>query len=229
MNSLFIDRTDAGHRLAKALPPIDRENALILALPRGGVPVAAAMHADTGIPVDLLFVRKIGLPADREVAVGAVVDGEEMQIVVNRAVAERFGISFERITELAKDATREIERYRSAYKGNRRPHSLEGKAVILVDDGIATGASMRAAVTAVRRRHAKSIHIAVPVSARSVVKCLGSMVDSFTSLYTPDPFMAVSLCYRNFHQLGDEEVIGLIEEMEDRPSASRQHGVSVTL
>lgn len=210
----FADRSEAGTALAGLLAKRKLEDAVILALPRGGVPVALEIARALRVPIDVVLVRKIGVPGHREVAAAAVVDGGDAEIVHNRGVMRAAQLDDEAVSELAEPELAEIERRRSLYLGSRRRERLEGRTLIIVDDGIATGATMRAAIAALKRKHALRLIIAVPVAAPDVMDALRREVDDVVCLATPEPFYAVGEHYRDFHQMSDAEVIAALAEAE---------------
>ena len=180
---------------------------VVLALPRGGVPVAAEIARRLRAPLDVVLVRKIGVPLQRELAAAAVINGGSAEIVTNDDVMALAGLTRADIEQLAKRELAEIERRRQVYLQGRERVPLEGRTLILVDDGIATGASVRAALTALRRRQPRALLLAVPVAPADTVAALRAEVDDVVCLRTPEPFMAIGLHYRDFHQLSDEDVI----------------------
>lgn len=202
----FDDRSDAGRRLAAALQGYTGGKAVVLALPRGGVPVAAEVAAALNAPLDLILVRKVGLPSQRELAMGAVVDGDEPIMVRNAAVIRAAGICEATFEAAARHELAEIERRRRLYLGNRPRPELAGRTVIVVDDGIATGATVRAALKAVRRSGPKEIVLAVPVAPPDVVGTLSRDADRIVCLSSPADFIAVGNHYRDFRQIEDDEV-----------------------
>jgi putative phosphoribosyl transferase len=185
---------------------------VVLALPRGGVPVAAEIARVLGAPLDVVLVRKIGVPFQRELAVAAVVDGGAPEVVVNEDIARSAGIAPDRINAQVKQELGEIERRRKAYLQGRARVSLEGRIVILVDDGIATGTSIRAALRALRRKALKALILAVPVAPMETIEELKREVDEVVCLRTPEPFFAIGIHYVDFHQISDAEVIRLLAE-----------------
>lgn len=210
----FADRSEAGTALAGLLAKRKLEDAVILALPRGGVPVALEIARALRVPIDVVLVRKIGVPGHREVAAAAVVDGGDAEIVHNRGVMRAAQLDDEAVSELAEPELAEIERRRSLYLGSRRRERLEGRTLIIVDDGIATGATMRAAIAALKRKQPMRLIIAVPVAAPDVMDALRREVDDVVCLATPEPFYAVGEHYRDFHQISDAEVIAALAEAE---------------
>jgi putative phosphoribosyl transferase len=185
---------------------------VVLALPRGGIPVAAEIATTLEAPLDIVLVRKIGVPFQPELAVAAVVDGAEPEVVVNEDVAKLADITQDYIDAAAKRELQEIERRRKAYLQGRARVPLEGRTVILVDDGIATGASIRAALKALRRKAPKVLILAVPVAPSETIEELRSEVEEIVCLHMPEPFLAIGIHYIDFHQISDDEVIRLLAE-----------------
>ena len=206
----FRDRYHAGDLLgdlvAERLGEIG--SGIVLGLPRGGVPVAARVAEHLGLPLDVFTVRKLGLPGHSEYAMGAI--GSGGVTVLNEDAVARFGIDQGTIDAVAERELRELERRERLYRGDRPPLDLANKDVILVDDGVATGASMRAAIEAISAYGPASLIVAVPVAPTSAERELGPLVDSFISLSTPTPFRAVGLWYRDFTQTSDDEVRALL-------------------
>ena len=216
---MFADRKTAGAALAAALRGRKLVDPVVLALPRGGVPVAAAVARALKAPLDLIFVRKIGVPHHEELAAAAVVDGGKPEIVVNEDVAAAAGLGKAAIGKLAKRELAEIERRRRVYLGNRVPVALEGRTLIIVDDGIATGASIRVAIKALRRKHPERLIIAVPVAPPGTVRELEAEADEVICLLEPDPFYAIGVHYRDFHQMEDDEVLEALESVHEAQPA----------
>ena len=208
---LFQDRTDAGRQLAKALLKYKSRHPVILALPRGGVPVAAQVAAALDAPLDLLLVRKIGLPSEPELAMGAVADGEEPVIISNTDVIELSDISTQDFDEICETECAEIERRRKRYLGNRVRSEVNGRVAIIIDDGIATGATTLAAIKAVRMRKPKELVLAVPVAPLDTIKKLHAEADAIVCLDTPREFGAIGYFYRDVPQVSDDEVIALLK------------------
>jgi putative phosphoribosyl transferase len=208
----FEDRSEAGRVLAQRLLARALADPVVLAMPRGGVPVAVEVARALRTPLDLVLVRKIGVPYQRELAAAAVVDGDEPELVLNDDVISLAGVSRRYIEEEAKKELAEIERRQRVYLQGRARVPLEGREVIVVDDGIATGASVRAALTALRRKKPKLLVLAVPVAPVSTLEALYSEVDEIICLRTPEPFHAIGLHYRDFHQVPDAEVVRLLAE-----------------
>ena len=209
---LFRNRRDAGRRLAVALAPYRESRPIVLALPRGGVPVGFEVAKALAAPLDVLLVRKIGAPGHEELGLGAVVDGHDPQLVLNeelvRAVAPPPGyIEAEEQRQLA-----EIERRRQEYVGNRTPVAVEGRTVIVVDDGIATGATVEAALRGLARNRPARLVLAVPVAPADSLEELSAECDELVCLATPDPFYAVGPHYRDFRQTEDGEVVRLLAQ-----------------
>jgi predicted phosphoribosyltransferase len=207
---LFRDRADAGRQLAEELTAYaDRPDVLVLALPRGGVPVAYEVARALHAPLDVFLVRKLGVPGHAELAMGALATGGVR--VLNEDVVEGLRIPEEVIDEVAAEEQRELQRREAAYRGDRPPLDVRGRTVILVDDGLATGASMRAAVAALRQQRPAQIVIAVPVAAAETCAELRTEVDDLVCAHTPRPFYAVGLWYEDFSQTTDAEVHDLLE------------------
>lgn len=211
----FADREAAGHFLARALSGHQFIRPIVYALPRGGVPVARPIADALHAPLDILMVRKIGVPWQPELAAASVVNGEQTDIVTNDAVMKAAGLDAAKIRELAQPELAEIERRRQLYLPGRPALPAEGRTAILVDDGIATGASMKAAILAVARRKPAEMIVAVPVGAPDTLHALGKMVDEVVALAAPHQFEAVGKFYKDFHQLTDEEVIELLIAARD--------------
>ena len=207
----FKNRTDAGRRLAKALTQYKTLRPVVLALPRGGVPVAAEVAAALEAPLDLVLVRKVGVPNQPELAMGAVTNGAQPMVVRNSEIIEACSVSAQEFDAVASEELAEIERRRRRYIGDRTRAEVEGKVAIIIDDGIATGATTLAAIQAVRSRKPKELVLAVPVAPLDTVKKLHSEVDAIVCLDTPEELGAIGYFYRDFHQIGDEEVIATLK------------------
>jgi putative phosphoribosyl transferase len=192
---------------------------VVLALPRGGVPIAAVVARRLRAPLDLLLVRKIGAPWQSELAVAAVVDGESPELVIDEQIAAATGANRSYIDEQCRIEWREIERRRALYQRGRAPLPVAGATVIVIDDGIATGTTMRAALRALRRRGATHIVLAVPVAPHDTLIALAREVDRVICLAEPDPFRAIGLHYADFHQVSDEEVIATLDAAQAPPPA----------
>jgi putative phosphoribosyl transferase len=208
---LFRDRTEAGQLLAAQLRAYaHRPDVLVLGLPRGGVPVAHEVAQELHAPLDVFVVRKLGLPGQEELAVGAIASGGAR--VLNDEVVRALEIPDEAIDSLAAQEQAELERRERVYRGDRPWPDLHGRVVILVDDGLATGSTMRAAVAALRHQEPARIVVAVPVAAPETCQEFRSIADEIVCLQTPDPFYAVGLWYRDFGQTTDEQVRALLDQ-----------------
>lgn len=203
------NRTAAGQALGKALAVYaERDDVIVLALPRGGVPVAFEAAQALKAPLDLMLVRKLGTPGQRELAMGAIAAGGAR--VLNKDVIDTLSISQDTIDAVAQDEQKELERRQHTYRGDRPLPEIQGRCVILVDDGVATGATMRAAVAALRQRQPAHIVVAVPVAPPDTVKLLRREADEVVCLETPRPFTAIGRWYQDFPQLTDDEVRALL-------------------
>ena len=211
---IFRDRRDAGRRLAKALEKYRGEDVVVLALPRGGVPVGYEIAEALGAPLDVFLVRKLGVPGHEELAMGAIASGGVR--IINRDVVEAIGIADWEIDAAAGREGQELERREKAYRGDRPAPDLTGKTAILVDDGLATGASMRAAVKALRNMKPARIVVAVPTAAPETCRAFEAEVDEVICAITPEPFWAVGAWYEDFTQTTDEEVRDLIDRAGKR-------------
>lgn len=201
----FQNRTEAGRQLAASLGHYRRQpNVVVLALPRGGVPVAAEVASSLGAPLDLLLVRKLGLPGHEELAMGAIASGDAM--VLNESLLSQLPIGQDTINSVAERERRELARRDQAYRGERPPPAVEGKTVIVVDDGVATGATMRAGISALKQLMPARIVAAVPVAPPDTVNLLEQEADEVVALSTPEPFYGVGYWYEDFGQTSDEEV-----------------------
>jgi putative phosphoribosyl transferase len=212
MRRLFSNRVQAGRELAQALAALKLERPVVLALPRGGIPVALEVAKALDAPLDLLLVRKIGVPWQRELAVAAVVDGPKPEIVADDEVQRSGGITRAYIEAEAQHELREIERRRALYLQGREPVDVHGCTAIVVDDGIATGTTVRASLRALRRREPANLVLAVPVAPADTVQALAREVDRIVCLAQPEPFHAIGLHYEDFSQLDDTEVLALLAE-----------------
>jgi predicted phosphoribosyltransferase len=202
---VFRDRRDAGRALAGLLSEYaGRDDVVVLALPRGGVPVGFEVAAVLGAPLDVFTVRKLGVPGRRELAMGAI--ARDGVVVLNDEVVRGMDIAAEVIERVAREESRELERRERSYRGERPPPDLTGKVVVLVDDGLATGSSMRAAVLAVRRLLPARIVVAVPTAPESTRRELATEVDEVVWVTTSGRFLAVGQHYRDFTQTSDDEV-----------------------
>jgi putative phosphoribosyl transferase len=215
----YRNRSDAGRRLARELERYaGREEVVVLALPRGGVPVGFELAHALAAPLDVFAVRKLGVPGHRELAMGAIASGG--LIVLDQGIVRRLGIPDDLIQRAIGDELRELERREVAYRGDREPRQLQGKTVILVDDGLATGATMRAAALAVRERRPERVIVAVPVAPAETCDRLRDDVDEVVCPLKPKSFYAVGVWYDDFSQTSDEEVRELLAQA-DREEALR--------
>jgi putative phosphoribosyl transferase len=209
--SLFKDRRDAGRHLAQELVPYaDRSEVVVLALPRGGVPVAYEVVRALDAPLDIFLVRKLGVPEHEELAFGAIASGDVR--ILNEEIVWRFDISDAAINRVAQRELAELERRERVYRGGNPAVEVGDRTVILVDDGLATGASMRAAIQGVRAKHPARIVVAVPTGASETCQILKPLVDEVVCAVTPEPFYGVSRWYQDFSQTSDEEVRMLLAQ-----------------
>lgn len=206
----FVDRSDAGRRLAVALAAYRDQHPIVLALPRGGVPVAAEVAAALAAPMDLVLVRKIGVPSQPELAMGAVADGGVAITVRNERVIRLAEVDDREFAAARDRELREIERRRQRYLGSRAAVPIEGRTAIVVDDGVATGATTRAALRAVRARRPKSLVLAVPVAPTDTLLSLRAEVDDLVCLEDYDSFGAIGFYYGDFRQVSDDEVLAIL-------------------
>lgn len=207
---LFLDRAEAGRILAqKLLHYKDRPDVLVLGLPRGGVPVAYEVAKTLNVPMDVFVVRKLGVPGHEELAMGAIASGNTR--VINPDVVGPLHIPEAVIDQVARTEEQELARRERLYRGDRPFPDLKGRTVILVDDGLATGATMLAAVAAVKQHQPARVVVAVPVAAPETVENMKKVVDEVVAAATPQPFHAVGLWYRHFGQTTDDEVRDLLK------------------
>ena len=217
----FASRTEVGKLLAERLEKRRFERPVVLALPRGGVPVALEVARALKAPLDLILVRKIGVPWQPELAAAAIVDGERRELILNEEVIAITGIGKDEIERLAAKQLAEIERRRTLYLNDRQPVSVAGSTAIVVDDGIATGTTVKAALQALRKRNPKRLVLAVPVAPPGTIEDLRSYVDEIVCLEQPEPFYAIGAFYRDFHQVADEEVVEMLTAAaSDAPASS---------
>lgn len=207
---VFDDRADAGRKLAARLGAYARrKDVIVLGIPRGGVPVAFEVARALEAPLDVFLSRKLGVPGQEELAFGAVASGDVR--VLDQQIIEAVGVSEQQIEQTTQNVKRELERRERAFRGSRPPLKVDGLTVILVDDGIATGSSMRAAINALRQMKPARIVVAVPVAPVSTCNRLQHEVDELVCLYTPESFFAIGQFYGDFSQVPDEEVAGLLQ------------------
>jgi predicted phosphoribosyltransferase len=210
LEMVFQDRRDAGRVLARTVAKLhDLRDAIVFGLPRGGVPVAYEVARELNLPLDIFIVRKLGVPGQQELAMGAIASGGT--VVINSSVVQNLDISYEIIKTVAKREKLEIERRERVYRDGHPPMRVEGHAAILIDDGLATGASMLAAARALRPR-ARQVVVAVPVAAESTCHGFRSEVDQIVCATIPPRFFAVGEFYRDFAQTTDEEVRSLLSQ-----------------
>jgi putative phosphoribosyl transferase len=213
-NMTFADRTDAGRKLAEELAKFAGEkNLLILGLPRGGVPVAFEVAKALRAPLDVFVVRKLGVPGQEELAMGAIASGGVR--VLNEEIIRSLDIFEDQIARVAANEQRELERREFVYRSGRGAPEISGKTILLIDDGLATGATMRAAVHAVKALNPSKLVVAVPTAAPDTCALLKKMVDETICLITPTPFGGVGAWYRDFSQTSDREVQQLLKESEE--------------
>lgn len=210
MSARFHDRLDAGRQLATKLSRYaGRDDVLVLGLPRGGVPVAAEVARALDAPLDVFVVRKLGVPFHEELAMGAIATGGAR--VVDHALIRQLGLSGGDVERVTAKEERELRRRERLYRGERPSPDIAGRTVLLVDDGLATGASMRVAVTALREERPASVVVAVPIAPRETCEMLRGEADDVVCAVTPEPFHAVGLWYRDFSQTSDAEVHDILE------------------
>jgi putative phosphoribosyl transferase len=221
----FADRAAAGRALATELSAREFMRPVLLALPRGGVAVAAQIAKALKAPLDVVLVRKIGVPYQPELALAAVVDGDPPEVVVNEDVAQLADIPPDYLETQIEQQLAEIERRRAVYLRGRARESVQGRTLILVDDGIATGASIRAALKVLQGRSPSSLILAVPVAPSEAISELRADVDEIVCLRTPEPFYAIGVHYVDFHQMSDAEVVALLAQhaaATSRPSSESE-------
>lgn len=222
---IFADRREAGRKLAEALRGYVAEDPVVLALPRGGVPVAFEVAEALAAPLDLLFVRKIGAPHHPELGLGALVDGADPQVVLNEQVMQMVSPPPGYVDEQVRRELKEIDRRRQAYVGEREPTPVRGRTVLLIDDGVATGGTVRAALQGLESAGVSRLVLGVPVGPADVVASLKAQADEVVCLATPEPFYAVGLWYRDFDQTSDDEVVELLARAGGgRPGSPAEEG-----
>jgi len=216
---IFEDRYDAGRALVPAMRGCALKNPIIIGLPRGGVPVAFEIALALKAPLDIITVRKLGAPLQPELAIGAIASGG-IQVLNEALVAQIPGLDDSAVKTIVEKELREMSRRDRLYRGDRPFPDLQQRDVVLVDDGMATGATMRAAADAVLSQDPSKVLVAVPTASEEAVRLLKDKVDDVICLETPSPFFAVGYFYRNFGQTSDEEVRGLLTEVHDNRSAA---------
>jgi len=217
---IFRDRVEAGGRLAERLRPYaNRGDVIVLGIPRGGVPVAFEVAEALNAPLDIFLSRKLGVPGQEELAFGAVASGGVR--VLDDDLIESVGISKQEIEEITGKVRAELERRERVFRGDRPPLELEGKIAILIDDGIATGSSMRAAIKALRLHKPAKVVVAIPVAPLSTCHRLRTKVDELICVYMPESFYAIGQFYADFTQVADEEVTELIRRAAQRKEPAK--------
>lgn len=213
---VYPNREVAGRMLAGRLMSYAKSDVVVLGIPRGGLPVAREVAHALGAPLDVIVARKLGAPGQPELGIGAVVDGDQPRAIFNQEIIEHLGVSEKYIEAEIARQLKEVNRRESSYRGGRAKTPLAGKTVILVDDGIATGSSMRAALRGVRRQKPERLILAVPVAPADTIETLRGEADEIVCLETPEDFFAVGQFYRDFHQISDDEVKSILRT---QPSA----------
>ena len=206
----FTDRAEAGRALAEALRDLPDDGVLVLAIPRGGVPVAAEVARARGWPLDVVIPRKIGAPGNPELGLGAIAPGVR---VLDTVMLERLGVPDEYLEEEIRAQEEEIRRRAQAYRRGREPAEVEGRIAVVVDDGVATGGTAAAALRWARAQGAAQVVLAIPVAAPESLRALEGEADRIVCLLAPERFYAVGQWYRDFGQTSDEEVVALLEEL----------------
>jgi putative phosphoribosyl transferase len=207
---MFRDRKDAGERLAALLLHLKDRSPIVLALPRGGVAIGAEIARLLGAPLDIVLVRKIGVPWQRELALGAVADGGTPEIFIDERMAESLAVPGDYVRAETARQLAELERRRQIYCAGRPPVEIAGRTAIVVDDGIATGATMRVALRAVRRQGPARLVLAAPVAAAETLAALAGEADETVCVATPQGLGAIGYYYKDFHQMSDDEVTTLL-------------------
>jgi putative phosphoribosyl transferase len=217
---MFTDRRDAGRRLARRLQGYASQRPAVVALPRGGVPVAYEVARALEAPLDVIVARKLGAPGQPELGIGALVDGDHPETVLDQQVIALLAVDRDYLRTEIDRQLHEIRRREAAYRGGRPPVALTGRTVIVIDDGLATGSTMRAALRAVRRAGPKRVVLAVPVAPLDVLAALSREVDEVVCLATPADFASVGRFYRDFAQTSDGEVLRLLDDTRHAAAAA---------
>ena len=210
-------------KLGVELGNLQLHQPVVLALPRGGVPVAAEVAKALNAPLDVLIVRKVGAPGNPELAVAAIVDGDPGEVVLNREIVETYSLDEGELRVLIANERPELERRRVAYRGKTRPISIAGKTAIIVDDGAATGTTMKIAIRALKRRSPREIIVAIPVSPQQTLYELAQEADRVVCLSQPGQFRALGHHYLRFPQLSDNDVVCAMDEAAQRCKTSQRH------
>ena len=219
---IYRNREEAGRELAVRLGKYaNREDVIVLGVPRGGVPVAFEVASELNVPLDIFVLRKLGVPGHEELAFGAIGSGGVR--ILNPDIVHKLGITELDIAAATQEEGKELERREKRYRGNRPPLHVEGLTVILVDDGIATGASSRAAIHAVRKLRPAAIVLATPVAPHRTCELLRQEVDELVCARMPEPFYGVGQFYKDFSQVSDEQVIELLERASQQLSKKKTH------
>lgn len=212
---MFESREEAGRRLAEKVAAAEPENPLVLALPRGGVPVAVPVAEALGAPLDIAFVRKIGMPGNPELAAGAVVDGGAREVVFNEEILGYRGLAQADFAPQIEEKLAEIAERRKRYLGDRAPQKVAGRTAIVVDDGLATGATATAVLRALHKRGPLEVWLAVPVGPQELIWQMRGLTDRLIFLEAPRDFQAVGAHYRHFGQVSDDEVVRMLRAAWD--------------
>lgn len=223
--AFFVDRIDAGNRLASVLKDFSGKKGIVLAIPRGGVVVGSVIAKSLNLPLDVIIPRKIGAPDNPELAIGAV--AEDGTAILDNHLIKYLGVDLEYVKEETEGQKKEIERRLKLYRQDISYPILKGLDVIVVDDGIATGSTMKAALASVKNRGAASITVAVPIGPPSTIEELNKIADRVVCLYTPEYFQAIGQFYKDFSQTTDEEVIKLLSESKQNFSKKSKGKVVV--
>jgi putative phosphoribosyl transferase len=208
---MFTDRMDAGVSLSQQLLHLKDKNPAVFALARGGVPVGFEIAVALGAPLDAVLVRKLGAPGHEELAIGAIADGPQPEVILNRAIIDQLAVSSRYIDRIVERESAEIARRKALYFRDRARIDPKGKTAIVVDDGIATGATVQAALASIRRQQPARLVLAVPVASQDTIEQLRREVDELVCLYHPIWMQAVGLFYEDFSQVSDAEVVDLLE------------------